>query len=243
MGQDGEMLVVGHRGASAAAPENTTEAFELAEKLGADAVELDVRVTLDERLLICHDPLPDDSDEAARLLTLDEALDSMSDQMLVNVEIKNSVRTGGFDPAMTVVGLTLDVLRRRGTAAEKRWLVSSFSWATIEACRSAAPEIETGYLCRGISLAGARRVAAAGHSAAHPHVSEVTGNLVENCHSLGLAVNTFTCNDPGGIVALAELGVDGVCTAQPDMALTALGRSAGRDGVTPQWAAWPGTPA
>ena len=236
------MLVVGHRGASAAAPENTREAFELAEKLGADAVELDVRVTLDERLLICHGPLPEDPDKVAKLLTLDEALDSMGDQMLVNVEIKNSVFDGGFDPAMTDVGLTLDVLRRRGSASDGRWLISSFSWATIEACRSLLPQIETAFLCRGLSLAGARRIAAAGHSAAHPHVSKVTKELVENCHSLGLAVNTYTCNDPDRIVALADLGVDGVCTDQPDMAIAALGRSAERDGVTPQWAAWPGTP-
>jgi len=236
------MLVIGHRGASAAAPENTRHAFELAETLGADAVELDVRVTLDERLLICHDPVPEDPDKVAELLTLDEALDSVSDQMLVNVEIKNSVFGGGFDPAMTVVGLTLDVLRRRGTAAGKRWLVSSFSWATIGACRSLAPQIETASLCRGLSLAGARRVAAAGHSAANPHVSKVTEELVENCHSLGLAVNTFTCNDPDRIVELDQLGVDGVCTSQPDMALVALGRRPERDGVTPQWGLSRGIP-
>jgi glycerophosphoryl diester phosphodiesterase len=243
------MLVVGHRGASAAAPENTREAFALAEKLGADAVELDVRVTLDEKLVICHHPLPNDPDEVAMLLTLDEALDSMSDEMLVNVEMKNSVFNGGFDPALTVVGLTLAVLRhrgrrgRRGGDTNKRWLLSSWSLATIGACRTLAPEIETAVLCRGLSLAGARRIAAAGHTAAHPHVSKVTRELVENCHTLGLAVNTYTCNDPDRIVALRELEADGVFTDQPDTALSALGRRPECAGAIPQWAAWPGTPA
>lgn len=237
------MLVVGHRGASGQAHENTREAFVLAEEMGADAIELDVRVTLDERLLIHHDPLPTAAADLDTLLTLNEVLDAVSDQMLVNVEIKNGVFDGGFDPKMTVVGLTVDALRRRGARANWRWLISSFSWASIEASRSLAPEIDTAYLCYGLSAAGARRAAAAGHSAVHPEVSMVTDEMVENCHSSGLAVNTYTCNDSERIVELAGMGVDGVFTDEPDMALSALGRSAERGGVNPRWAAWPGRPA
>ncbi len=237
------MLVVGHRGASAAATENSRAAFELAEQMGADAVELDVRITFDEKLLVHHDPLPADPGERVQLLTLDEALDSMSDQMLVNVEIKNGVSDGGFDPAATVVGLTIETLRRRGKRANERWLVSSYSWETLRACRAMAPELETAYLCYGLSLARARRIAAAGHSAAHPHVSSVTDELVKICHTTGLAVNTYTCNDPERITELSEMGVDGVCTDVPDIALSAIGRSAERGDVSPRWASWPGKQA
>ncbi len=49
------MLVIGHRGASAAHPENTLEAFALALAQGADGVELDVRRTADGALALCHD--------------------------------------------------------------------------------------------------------------------------------------------------------------------------------------------
>jgi len=237
------MLVVGHRGASGSADENTRAAFELAEAMGADAIELDVRITLDEKLLVHHDPLPTVESDLEGLLTLDEALDTVSDRVLVNIDIKNGVFDGGFDPMMTVVALTVETLRRRGPTASKRWLVSSFSWASIEASRSLAPEIETAYLCYGLPLADARRVAAAGHSAAHPHVSTVTDELVDNCHSAGLAVNTYTCNDPVRITQLARMGVDGVCTDEPDTALSALGRSAESGGVNPRWAAWSGRPA
>ncbi|RLE18366.1 MAG: hypothetical protein DRJ50_13125 [Actinobacteria bacterium] len=236
------MLVVGHRGASSAAVENSRAAFELAEQMGADGVELDVRITLDEKLLVHHDPLPDNPDDRAGLLTLDEALDSMTDRMLVNVEIKNGVFDGGFDPQMTVVELTLETLQRRG-GGTGQWLISSFSWASIQASRSLAPEIRTAYLCKGLSARGARRISAAGHSAAHPHVSSVNAELVENCHSLGLAVNTWTCNDPERIVELADLGVDGVCTDVPDVALSALGRKSDRLGVSPRWAQWRERPA
>jgi glycerophosphoryl diester phosphodiesterase len=47
--------VIAHRGASAAAPENTIEAFHLARELGADWVELDARRTGDGVVVVHHD--------------------------------------------------------------------------------------------------------------------------------------------------------------------------------------------
>jgi glycerophosphoryl diester phosphodiesterase len=47
--------VIAHRGASAYAPENTLEAFELAVKQGADALELDIRLTRDGAPAVIHD--------------------------------------------------------------------------------------------------------------------------------------------------------------------------------------------
>lgn len=46
---------MGHRGASAYAPENTLEAFELAIKMGADGVELDVHLSRDGEIVVAHD--------------------------------------------------------------------------------------------------------------------------------------------------------------------------------------------
>lgn len=48
--------IVGHRGASGDAPENTLEAFALAIEQGAEALELDVRVTADGVPVVIHDP-------------------------------------------------------------------------------------------------------------------------------------------------------------------------------------------
>jgi glycerophosphoryl diester phosphodiesterase len=48
--------VIAHRGASGSAPENTLQAFELAVRQGADAFELDVRLTADEVAVVVHDP-------------------------------------------------------------------------------------------------------------------------------------------------------------------------------------------
>ncbi len=48
-------LVIAHRGFSAAAPENTLAAFRKAADAGADGIELDVHVSKDDRLVVCHD--------------------------------------------------------------------------------------------------------------------------------------------------------------------------------------------
>jgi glycerophosphoryl diester phosphodiesterase len=48
-------LVIAHRGSSAEAPENTLPAFEAAVARGADAVELDVRLTADGAPVVIHD--------------------------------------------------------------------------------------------------------------------------------------------------------------------------------------------
>ena len=218
------MLVLAHRGASRDAPENTPEAFRLADRQGADGVELDVRLRPSGRLLVRHDPLPADNSDAASPPTLDDALDACGDRMLVNVEIKNLASDGGFDPTMSIAARTIDVLRRRGERWSDRWLISSFSWATIQACRRIAPEIPTALLCITIAPATIDRVVAGGHVAIHPWERALDAATVDRCHEAGLRVNTWTCNDPARLVELAAFGVDAVCTDVPAIALAALSR-------------------
>ena len=222
------MLVLAHRGASAAAAENTPEAFALADRMGADGVELDVRRTATGRLLVAHDPLPESIDALVESgpATLAEVLDACGDRMLVNVEIKNSKTDPDYDSTMAMVAPVIDELRRRGPGATDRWLISSFSWSTLTACREYAPEIATGCLTSApVDEPTVERLAEAGHRALHPWEPQVDEALVALCRRYGLAVNTWTCNDPDRLVALAGLAVDGVCTDVPDVALQALGRS------------------
>ena len=49
------MLIIGHRGASALAPENTMAAFREALAVGADGIEFDVRLTRDRVPVVIHD--------------------------------------------------------------------------------------------------------------------------------------------------------------------------------------------
>lgn len=221
MGNTRRMLVVGHRGASRAAPENTPTAFELAAAMGADAVELDVRLAADGRLVVKHDPLmPGESH--GDIADLDDVL-SACGEMLVNVEIKNSPDEFGYDATHAVVRPTIEAIRRHG--ADERFIVSSFDWDTLQAVKSAAPTVPTGFLVADtVTATIVERTAAAGHDALHPWDPTVDADVVARCHAAGLALTTWTCNDPARIAELAEIGVDGVCTDVPDVALTALGR-------------------
>ena len=222
------MLVIAHRGASAVETENTPSAFRRADEMGADGVETDVRLVPDGRLVVAHDPI----DDADLVPSFSEALDACGSRMLVNVEIKNSVSDGGHDPQCRVVDLVVAELRRRGPDQAHRWLVSSFSEATIRGVRRAAPDVPTAWLCRVSAAADVSRLAGTGHRAVHPWEGTDTRPSVTEAHDAGLAVNVWTCNDGTRIAELAAIGVDAVCTDVPDVALAALGR---RGDVSPRW--------
>ena len=51
------IVVHAHRGASAIRPENTIPSFQEAIRAGADFIEMDVVVTVDNVLVIAHDPI------------------------------------------------------------------------------------------------------------------------------------------------------------------------------------------
>ncbi|MEO1057562.1 MAG: glycerophosphodiester phosphodiesterase family protein [Actinomycetota bacterium] len=53
------VAVIGHRGASAEAPENTIAAFERALQLGADGIEFDVQLSSDGTAVVIHDAMLD----------------------------------------------------------------------------------------------------------------------------------------------------------------------------------------
>jgi len=68
--------VIGHRGASGEAPENTLPAFELALAQGAHALELDVRVSADGVPLVLHDPALDRTTDRSGLLAATSAVEA-----------------------------------------------------------------------------------------------------------------------------------------------------------------------
>jgi glycerophosphoryl diester phosphodiesterase len=141
------------------------------------------------------------------------------------VEIKHLASDGGWEPSMAIVDDVLAELTGRGPARRDQWLISSFSWATIAAVRERDTTMATAFLTISATPAVIARTAAAGHQAIHPWQGAVDADLVDRAHAAGLRVNTWTCNDPDRLRALADLGVDGVCTDVPDVALAALGRT------------------
>jgi len=228
------MLIYGHRGASADHPENTVEAFEAAENQGADGVELDVRLTVDGVLVVCHDPVVAGADgtelviadaEAGSLPeqvpTLAEALDACGD-LVVNVEIKHGNDEPGFDPERRLADLVMEEWSGRGRSP--RIIVSSFDFAMIERIRAIDPRVPTGYLVLAAfqPVDAVQRCIDGGHTALHPWDPLVDQSVVDRCHEAGLAINVWTVDDPERIRQLKSWGVDGVVTNRPGFARTAL---------------------
>jgi glycerophosphoryl diester phosphodiesterase len=256
-------LVIGHRGAPQIEPENTVASFRAATDLGADGVELDVRRTADGRLAICHDAhLPDGraivgtpwSEVPDQVPDLAAALDACRGLGLVNVEIKNWPGDVDFDASLALVDTVVSALLARPADERARLLVSCFHLPSVDRVRDLAPDLATAWLVIGPGVGagtpgvdgttgsdtGVDPVAAMvaetaehGHRALHPHHAFVTPELVERAHAAGVAVNTWTCDDPDRIRWLADIGVDGIVTNAPDLALSALGRRARPSGVEP----------
>ena len=229
------MLVIAHRGASAQFAENTLDAFFGAVDQGADGVELDVRRTADGHLAISHDDtLPDGTvvvetafaDLPASVTDLAHALDACAPLAVVNIEIKNWPEDKDFDPSELVAGAVVDLLRDRGELDDGRALISSFHLATVDRVHELAPGLATAWLLGMVDdpISLVERAAEHGHVAVHPHHAFVNEDLVRIAHDAGLAVNTWTCDDPDRMRQLIAWGVDGICTNVPDVALSVLGR-------------------
>lgn len=211
-------MVVAHRGASKAAPENTLEAFALAARMGAAMVELDVRRASDGELVIHHNPFEVRPPGAP---TLGQALDLCGALgMEVNIEIKNSPRDPDFDPSDSIAIEVAALLAKRGDG--HLMLISSFNPAAIATVRRVDPSLRTGYLYVKTPSLSWPEVVAAGHCAVHPHESKVTSTLVDEAHRLGLHVNVWTVDEPARMRELAAMGVDAIITNVPDVALATL---------------------
>lgn len=236
-------LVLGHRGASAEAPENTLAAFRLAMAQGADGVELDVWRCATGEVVVGHDEdtlrvsgvdlrVPDaplaelraldvgawkgEAFRGERMPLLAEVLEALP-RAVVNVELKSRGRD------LRLAEAAARVIARAGAGG--RVIVSSFDWRLLVSFRLAAPDVPVGLLFDGdrpwrLRLAGALRLM--GPSAVHPDRRLVTAARMRAWSGRGLAVNVWTVDDPAEARALAGMGAAGLVTNVPARIRAAL---------------------
>ncbi|MBR6680875.1 MAG: glycerophosphodiester phosphodiesterase [Clostridia bacterium] len=228
-----------HRGASGYAPENTLEAFELAAKMGADGIELDVHFTKDGEVVVTHDEKidrvsngqgPVTSYTYAELLnfdfgykfygeargiklpTLDEVYALLQNTPLViNIEIKSA------SPEMPA--RCIEIAKKYGML--DRTYFSSFNHfqlvkvREVDASVSIAP-LYSFNMVRAWDYCGFLQA-----NAVHPHFNQINldKSYVENCHNNNIRVNVWTTNSESDISAMLDAGVDAVITNYPDVAL------------------------
>lgn len=220
------VLVIAHRGASAAAPENTLEAFRLARDMGADFVELDARRTADGVVVVHHDAhLPDGrvlgdlgSEELPRHVpSMAEALEAC-EGMGVNIEIKNLPDDPDFDAdhlvSAAVAGLVVAYL------GPERALVTSFNVDAVDSLHRVDPTIPIGWLSfdLGDPRLAIERAVAHEMRYLHPYDTCADEALIHRAHDAGLDVHVWTVDDADRMRELIEMGVDGIITNEPDKA-------------------------
>jgi glycerophosphoryl diester phosphodiesterase len=237
----GRPLVLAHRGASAAFPENTAAAFEAAGRLGADGVELDVRLTADGQLAVHHDERYGDgrpvcevaaADRPEGVLLLAEALAACG-PLLVNVELKNAPIDVDFDPDSGIA----DVAAAALDGYVETVLASCFYLPTLDRLGAVAPNLRRAWLLSVVSDATDAVATAADHGcvAIHPHETALDAAFVALAHDAGLAVNTWTVDEPARLLELAAWGVDGIVTNVPDVAVAVLGQGSTSRRTSGSW--------
>lgn len=239
--------VVAHRGASAIYPENTLESFQGAIDAGADAVELDVRMTADGVPVIMHDLDVSNTTDGSGFLhhltltevkaldaakgrgpraevpTLAEALDLLSGRVGVNIEVKNLPGEPAFDsPKEAAAESVVRLISERGF--DGPLLVCSFNWLSIERVLAMDGGITTGFLTTALIEPAAALVYVKdrGHRYVLPQAPGLFAagrDFVDAAHAAGVLVGTWTVDDPEAIEQLFEMGVDAVATNDPRIAI------------------------
>jgi glycerophosphoryl diester phosphodiesterase len=221
---------VGHRGASALAPENTLRAIELAIGFGLDLVEVDVYLSRDGELVVIHD------EDLRRLAGRPEAVADLTAAELSRVDLGQgqgvprlldilALARGQIGVYVELKGAqTGDALgrlvsSRRGDRVEL--LSGSFEPALVRELRDAAPEVPRSVLFRRTSAAEMIEICAGvGAVYAHPCFRPLDTTIVEALHSAGLLVMAPHTNDRKEARAFAELGIDVVATDDPRVLVT-----------------------
>lgn len=247
----GHPLVFAHRGGRALGPENTLVAFDLGAATGADGMELDVHLSRDGRVVVCHDPTLDRTTDAtgpladrtaAELAALDATRRYGIDLEHVWTGPRAGVPTldavlARYPEARVIVEIkacteacavaVVDAVRRAG--AIDRVCVGSFSLPTLQAVRAREPRMVTGAarqegqwaLYRSWIGLGPGRVPYRAFQVPEQagRLKVVTPRFLRAVHSRDLSLYVWTVNDAADMRRLFDLGVDGIITDKPDLAV------------------------
>jgi len=232
-----QTAVIAHRGGAALAPENTLAAFRNAIDLKADWFELDVWLSRDDSLMVFHDSRLnrtstgsgslesltygelcqldagswfDPAFSGERIPTLREALllaRDNSDGIGVVIEIKSNDKK--VPPAIVNLVRELDM--------EQQVIISGFNYDQVSLARAIAPEIPV-QLFGHINKKDIDRMAAIRGEWVGTG-GKPDRQLLGYAHERGIRVNAWTLNTEKAIREALDLGIDGITTDQPGLAL------------------------
>ena len=218
------MLRIGHRGARAYEPENTLRSFKKAIELGVDAVELDVRRTKDNEIVVIHDAEIDRTtsgkglvseltlkeikrlvtEKGEKIPTLEEALDYLDKKVKILIELKET------DLENTMINL----IQEKGL--EKNVIIVSFLSEALRRVRDLNDEVETGliYVRHENPIRAALELRA---NYLLPLYQFTHTANIKKAHENGIKVIVWTINKQEEVLEYVKKGVDGIASDKPDI--------------------------
>lgn len=246
-------LIVAHRGSSAGAPENTLAAFSRAFTEGADAIELDVRLSGDGEAVVIHDRLLDRTTNGhgpvaggslgelrtlsagawfhrrfatERIPTLVEVFGILPEDGGINIELKSD---RGHGRSWGLVDRCCDLIIKHGMS--ERALVSSFNRRYLARARRTEPSIPIGLLYHPVLHAARSPVSLAASLGARYLVlngSRLRRRIVSAAHAHGILLAEYTVNTHNRLDRALRFGDDAIITDVPSMVSQVLRRRIGR---------------
>jgi glycerophosphoryl diester phosphodiesterase len=223
-------LAFAHRGGGALAPENTIAAFDNGLRLGADGLELDVRLSRDGDVVVHHDRTLDRT-TALRGPIVDRATSELEG---ANVPLLADV-LARYPGVRIIIELKVNsvalaaaaVAAVRQAGAVDRVCFGSFGRRVLRAVRAIEPAVATSAAREEVRWALYRswcrwpvaRVAYDGYQipewAGRTHV--ISPRFVAYAHGAGLGVQVWTVDRADDARRLLEWGVDALITDRPDL--------------------------
>lgn len=228
-------LVIGHRGVAGEAPENTLGSFRLAVEQGCDGVELDIHLTRDGEIVVCHDPdlkrttngigmigemsLAEvqsydaggwfsEEYRGEKVPLLKEVFDLLPPDMLINVELKYAY--SGLEQKL------IDLLVKSGRLDTV--VVSSFDHKAVRRLKEMEPRLKIGllYASNFIDHVGYADSVGVEVYSLHPHYHLIDCEDIRAARKAGYQVYPYTVNLQSDMKALIEAGVHGIITDFPN---------------------------
>lgn len=240
-------MIIAHRGASAYAPENTVASAVLAWRMNSDAVEIDVYMTTDNRIVVIHDYNAERTtgvdikifeasyEEDLKHLDagswmgiaftgepiplLEDIIATMPEGKKLFVEIKYH--------GPEIVPTLKKLIEESGRIDDI--IIIGFTFETMRAVRQAMPDIPIKWLVypeqdedKNIIPIGPevlQRAAEAGFTSMNVAHTGITPELVRTSNELGMDVYVWTVNNVEIARRMVEMGVVGITTDVPDVML------------------------
>jgi glycerophosphoryl diester phosphodiesterase len=211
-------LLLGHRGLrsrSFSIRENTIAAFDLALQHGCDGFEFDVRLSADNRAVICHGArfagitIARAACTRLRLLPLlDNILERYASRAFLDIELK----VPGIESFM------LDIVFRFPPV--RGYVISSFLPKVLIDLRRRSESVPLGIICETDAQLSIWRHLPVHYVIAHERL--ITEELLANVHAAGKSLFAWTINKKASMIRLANWGVDGIVSDRTDLLVKTL---------------------